>query len=109
MAVVSSGKPAHTDVFVLGHGLEATALRCVLHTGRTHQIRVHLAHLGHPLVGDQTYGGRSALGLQRQALHAWKLRLNHPILRQPMEFLNLPPEDLVQVWRRVMDGFAPVF
>ena len=109
MAVVASGKPAHTDVFALGHGLEVTAVRCVLHTGRTHQIRVHLAHLGHPLVGDKTYGGRSDLGLQRQALHAWKLSLNHPILGHSMDFMQLPPEDFVQAWRRVLDGYAPFF
>ena len=109
MAVLPSGKPAQTDVFVLGHGLGVTAVRCVLHTGRTHQIRVHLAHLGHPLVGDHTYGGRSDLAMKRQALHAWKLSLDHPVLGHPLDFMKPPPEDFVQAWSRVLAGSPPIF
>ena len=57
-----------------------SALRCTLHTGRTHQIRVHLASRGHPLVGDAVYGGRPALGMTRQALHATRLAFVHPVV-----------------------------
>ena len=75
-----------------------TAIRCRLHTGRTHQIRVHLAHLGHPLVADRLYGGAPALGMERQALHAWKLSVDHPIRGERMEFTRPPPDDLARAW-----------
>ena len=65
-----------------------------LHTGRTHQIRVHMQHLGHPLLSDSLYGGAPAFGLQRQALHAFRLRLQHPITGQALQFEAPPPSDL---------------
>ena len=82
MAIVPDGRDAVTHYRVLGRGPRATYLEVELETGRTHQIRVHLAHLGHPVLGDPVYGGRSevsiALGLTRQFLHASKLTFPHP-------------------------------
>lgn len=90
MAVTALGKPAQTDAQVLDSQAEAILLRCKLHTGRTHQIRVHLAHLGHPLVGDGLYGGRSRWGLSHQGLHAHDLALMHPVTGQLMHWWAPP-------------------
>ncbi|MBK7062632.1 MAG: RluA family pseudouridine synthase [Rubrivivax sp.] len=98
MAVVSGGRPAQTDVDCLAHQQGLSALQCRLHTGRTHQIRVHLASRRHPLVADAVYGGQAALGLQRQALHAVHLAFAHPISRQPMAFDCPPPPDFAAAW-----------
>ena len=84
MAVVARGKPSVTHYQVLQHFAHATLLRCRLETGRTHQIRVHLQALGHPLVGDPVYGKRqrsadaAISGFPRQALHAERLEFQHP-------------------------------
>ncbi len=112
MAVVATGKPAQTDVERLawwsgadGDGRQgASALRCRLHTGRTHQIRVHLASRGHPLVADGLYGGRPLLGLARQALHAAELAFAHPADGRPMAFAAPLPADLAQAWATVVPG-----
>jgi len=98
MAVVAGGKAARTDVQRIAVRDGFSALRCRLHTGRTHQIRVHLAHRGHPLVADPVYGGRPALGLERQALHAAVLRFAHPGHGGPLEFEAAPPPDLAAAW-----------
>ncbi|AKJ28973.1 RluA family pseudouridine synthase [Caldimonas brevitalea] len=103
MAVVPGGKTARTDVEVLARGQGCTALRCRLHTGRTHQIRVHLASRGFPLVADVLYGGRAALDLERQALHAARLGLTHPVSGQPLSFEAPLPGDLAQAWQRVTE------
>lgn len=102
MAVVGSGKPARTDVEPIASRDGVSAIRCILHTGRTHQIRVHLASKGHPLVADQVYGGRPALGMQRQALHAAELGFAHPITREALWFAAEPPADFAQAWAGVV-------
>ncbi len=101
MAVVAGGRPSRTDVERRGERDGISAVSCTLHTGRTHQIRVHLAHTGHPLVADALYGGKPALGLSRQALHATELRLAHPVGRQPLAFDCPPPADFEKAWRQV--------
>jgi 23S rRNA pseudouridine1911/1915/1917 synthase len=102
MAVVAGGKAARTDVERLAVRDGVSALRCKLHTGRTHQIRVHLAHQGLPLVADATYGGRPLLGMQRQALHAAELAFAHPAGGQSMAFQSPLPPDLAQAWQQIV-------
>jgi len=98
MAVVdlgrNPGKPAQTFIEVLHSAPQGCVVRCLLGTGRTHQIRVHMAHLGHPLVGDALYGGQPAAGMTRQALHARRLALAHPVTGAPLDFEAPPPPDL---------------
>ena len=89
-----AGKTARTDIALLGASAQASFVRCTLHTGRTHQIRVHMAHIGHPLVADVLYGGSPAFGMQRQALHATRLAFAHPVSGAPLVFEAPPPEDL---------------
>jgi 23S rRNA pseudouridine1911/1915/1917 synthase len=101
MAVVAGGKPAVTHYSVLASTGELSLLEAKLETGRTHQIRVHLAHLGHPVAGDRTYGGASerarALGLTRPFLHAWRLRFPHPDGGRTVEVTDELPDDLTSV------------
>ena len=104
MAVVPGGKPARTDVRRLGGAAGFAAVHCRLHTGRTHQIRVHLASVGHALVGDLLYGGRAALGMSRQALHAARLAFAHPVTGQALSFEAELPPDLFQAWDQVLGG-----
>jgi 23S rRNA pseudouridine1911/1915/1917 synthase len=115
MAVVASGKPAMTDVHCMaslspvapdgGKGPaqgRVSAVECTLHTGRTHQIRVHLASRGCPLLADALYGGAPALGLTRQALHAARLVLTHPVLGHELTFEAPLPADMATAWSQVV-------
>jgi 23S rRNA pseudouridine1911/1915/1917 synthase len=109
MAVVGPerGKPAVTHVVPLGQapadaGSLLSLVECRLETGRTHQIRVHLASRGHPLVGDVTYGGRACRGFARQALHAWRLLLDHPCTGKPLDLRCPPPGDFLAL----LDGLG---
>ena len=99
MAVVNSGKQARTDFVRLARFGPGDLLRATLHTGRTHQIRVHLASVGHPVMGDDVYsggGGRRIVGLQprRHFLHAAWLVFDHPLTGAPMDIRSPLPEDL---------------
>ena len=101
MAVVDNdrGKPALTHYKVRRQFADVAWVECRLATGRTHQIRVHLAHLGHPLLGDSLYSGRrrSALAFPRQALHAVRLGLVHPYSGEALEWEALPPPDFAEL------------
>ncbi|GAC1530173.1 MAG: RluA family pseudouridine synthase [Ramlibacter sp.] len=92
--VVSPGKAASTTFELLDTAVQGCLVRASLHTGRTHQIRVHMAHLGHPLVADALYGGRAEAGLARQALHAFRLAFTHPLNGAVLDLRSPLPSDL---------------
>jgi len=99
MAIVNKGRPAKTDLLRLARFDAGDLLRAHLHSGRTHQIRVHLASIGHPVMGDDVYGGgggRRVAGLppKRHFLHAAWLAFNHPVTGKPLDFRSPLPEDL---------------
>ncbi len=110
MAVRSDGRPAVTHYRVLKRFRAHTLVEAQLETGRTHQIRVHLAHIGYPLLGDPVYGGRRRLPpgagpellaalhrFRRQALHAASLELQHPVTGRPMRWEAPWPADLTEL------------
>jgi 23S rRNA pseudouridine1911/1915/1917 synthase len=100
MAVVPGGKAAVTHYEAIEHFTQATLVRCRLETGRTHQIRVHLASIGHPLVGDPVYGGqRKTPAFARQALHAEKLALTHPASGRRRSWSAPLPADMKKLIR----------
>jgi len=102
MAVVTDGRPATTVYTVLEELGAYSLLKLALETGRTHQIRVHLAAVGHPVVGDRVYGrGRQTLGLAGQALHAGYLSFVHPRTGERLSFRSRPPEDFLCLLRKL--------
>lgn len=105
MAVSADGREARTDYRVedtFVEPVEVSLLTCRLHTGRTHQIRVHLASIGRPVVGDETYGGvRASLAVPRLWLHAAALGFDHPETGEPLELTSPLPPDLVAVLDRL--------
>jgi len=106
MAVVDlnlhAGKIASTDFVCLANGDLGCLVHCTLHTGRTHQIRVHLASIAHPLVADVLYGGTTAAGMLRQALHAVRLAFEHPVTGQSLAFVAPLPRDFAAA----LDGWG---
>ena len=102
MAVVENGRRAVTHYRVLYRFSGVTVLALELETGRTHQIRVHMAHIHHPVVGDQVYSnGKNALGMDGQALHGWRLQLTHPVTGEQMSFEAPLPEDMRRALKRL--------
>ena len=98
MAVVAGGRPARTHYRVLHRYAEVTLVECKLETGRTHQVRVHLAAIGHPVVGDARYGGaRATLPVERPFLHAAQLAFDHPTTGDRCRFESPLPPDLEAV------------
>jgi 23S rRNA pseudouridine1911/1915/1917 synthase len=116
-SLVDKGKRAVTRYRVLqrfgGTGWSAVKVQLNLETGRTHQIRVHLADADHPVLGDKLYGGRSARvfppGIlpERQALHAWRIGFCHPLRNEQVEFESPLPADLVELENRLREGVDP--
>jgi len=106
-AVTKSGKPAITHYRVIEKFKNFTVIKAILETGRTHQIRVHMSHIGHPLLGDFTYGGKvkfpkgaieelkfAIKEFPRQALHAKKLSIKHPGNNKELSWKSKLPEDI---------------
>lgn len=103
---IGLGKPAQTEYWVLADSGQYSLLRVKLHTGRTHQIRVHLSHIGHPIVGDALYGGKQDSNiLSRQFLHAYKLKFQLPDGAWMELFSNLP-QDLTETLKKVNITYA---
>lgn len=99
MAVVEGGRPARTRYEVVERRAGHTLVACELESGRTHQVRVHLAAFGHPVVGDDLYARKRVAGEPgRPLLHAWRLRFRHPVSGEEMSFVSEPPDDFQSFW-----------
>ena len=109
MAVVAGGRPARTHYRVMARFSDASLLECSLDTGRTHQIRVHMRSIGHPIMGDATYGPRatgSTRPIARQALHAARLGLIHPVHGCPVSWQSDLPADIDALIRALRAGIT---
>jgi 23S rRNA pseudouridine1911/1915/1917 synthase len=95
------GRAAKTEYRVIRSSDQASLVECRLHSGRTHQIRVHLHHLGHAVLGDKVYAARFAENFLRQMLHAWKLGFYHPRIGEWKNFEAPLPADFQQAVRAV--------
>lgn len=105
MAVVAGGRKSITNYQVVQRFQNFTLLKCRLETGRTHQIRVHMSYIGHPVVGDPLYGPRkNVLNLQGQILHASLLEIDHPSTGERLSFTSLLPDYFVAVLREIEQG-----
>jgi 23S rRNA pseudouridine1911/1915/1917 synthase len=106
MVLKTGGRAAHTDYRVLTQGVSGAEVDCELHTGRTHQIRVHLAHLGHSVWGDQVYGRPHVLAdgfaPLRQMLHAARIEIAHPLTGKPLRVDAPLPADYVESRERLL-------
>ena len=94
------GRTAKTEYRVVRSNEEASLIECRLHSGRTHQVRVHLHHLGHPVLGDKVYGARLIKNFPRQMLHAWKLAFRHPQTGEWKQFQASVPDDFKEAVAR---------
>ncbi|GGH83968.1 23S rRNA pseudouridine1911/1915/1917 synthase [Pullulanibacillus pueri] len=94
--VTDEGKPAITHFEVIAQWHDFSLLSIKLETGRTHQIRVHFSHMGHPLLGDDLYGGSTQL-IKRHALHSYQIDFRHPMTHQPLTFTTPLPEDMRRI------------
>lgn len=104
MAVVDGGKSAVTHFNVLERFENYTYIECVLETGRTHQIRVHMRYIGFPLAGDPKYGQRKTMDIGGQALHAYSLKFIHPVTQEELEFETELPEVMKSVLKTLRNG-----
>ena len=105
MSVTSlRGRAAKTEYRVLRSGDQASLIECRLHSGRTHQIRVHLHHIGHPVLGDKVYAARLAKGFPRQMLHAWKIGFRHPRMGEWRNFEAPLPDDFATALRLTIES-----
>jgi 23S rRNA pseudouridine1911/1915/1917 synthase len=101
------GRAAKTEYRVLNGSEKMSLIECVLHSGRTHQVRVHLHHLGNPVLGDKVYGGKYATNFSRQMLHAWKLGFQHPRTGEGMRFEAPLPRDFQDAAKWFEPFFQP--
>ncbi|MCR5462686.1 MAG: RluA family pseudouridine synthase [bacterium] len=104
MAVVEDGKEAITNFRVLERFDGYTLVECKLETGRTHQIRVHMKYIGHPLVGDPLYGPKKVIGTTGQFLHAKLIGFNHPRTNEYMEFTRDIPDNFKEILEKLRKG-----
>ena len=101
------GRPAKTEYRVISSSEKMSLIECRLHSGRTHQIRVHLHHLGHPVLGDKVYGAKHGKNFPRQMLHAWKLGFEHPRTGEWKTFEAPMPDDFLNATKSL--ELPPVF